>query len=187
MNSKRIKWLEKAYQIMRRDFLPEVPEIVTITTTAGFPSRRGAGTIGECIHNYIQKSNDTQHLITIHFKQFSDPVEVLHVLLHEVIHASGISGHGKEFSQKAKNLGLLKPWVATTPGEELKAKLIEIAKKIGDMPDGHGEDNNSKNKKQKSRNRLYKCSCNPVVKIRAGTDHLHAQCLACGDIFKLAV
>ncbi len=180
--------MENAYAILREEFIREAPKVVTIT--AGFPSSRRRGTVGECWLNYIKsKKNKEQHLITIHFRQFHDPVEVLHVLLHEMIHASGIRGHRKDFSQVAKRVGLVKPWVATTPSDYLRELLEDIVVRLGPLTDGWGKEKEmletSNLKPQTTRLRKWECDCGVIV--RVARDNFHAQCLLCGSIFKLSV
>ncbi len=180
--------MENAYAVLREEFIREAPK--TVTVTAGFPSSGKKGTIGECWLNYIRsKKNKEQHLITMHFRQFRDPTEVLHVLLHEMIHASGIKGHRKDFSQVAKKVGLVKPWTATTPSSYLKELLEDIvANKLGPLPDGWGEEGLIEMpdiKPQTTRLRKYECGCGVIV--RVASDNFRAQCLLCDSIFKLFV
>lgn len=185
MNSKRVKWVERAYFILREEFIQEAPKDITIT--AGFPRRKKA--IGECCFKYISntKNHKKQHLITIHFQQFRDPIEVLHVLLHEMIHASGIKGHRKDFSQIARRVGLIKPWVSTTPSEYLKELLFDIVnQKLGPLPDGWGQaEAIEMPQPQTTRLRKWKCGCGVIV--RVARDNFHAQCLLCNGIFSFAV
>lgn len=181
-NSKRVEWMEKAYQTLKSKYLPEAPKTVTIS--AGFPSSGARSsklkTLGECAYNFIQKDGEKEHLITVHFKQFVDEISVLHVLLHEMLHASGYKGHGKDFSQRAKSLGLLKPWKSTTPSENLKSQLTALVQEIGEMPKGFGDITDAK--KQKSRLRKYACSCGVIV--RVSSDDFQSKCLKCNTQFQ---
>lgn len=190
VNSERIKWIEKAYAVLRVEFIQKAPERITIT--AGFPSSKRKSAIGECFLKYIKMKHDRhQHLITIHFRQFRDPIEVLHVLLHEMIHACGIKGHRKEFSQAAKRVGLVKPWTATTPSGYLKELLGDVVQKLGPLPDGWGKeeiidmDMPDPSKTQTTRLRKYTCVCG--VKVRVASDYFRAICLECDTPFKLDV
>jgi hypothetical protein len=66
----------------------------------------------------------------------SDPVKVLDILVHELVHAVGNRGHRKDFSALAAKVGLEKPWTATTAGPELTKRLKAIAKHLGKFDHG---------------------------------------------------
>ena len=131
-------------------------------------------------------------MLTIAFKNFDESysehgamVQVLSVLIHEMIHATGIYDHRARFSQYAAKVGLVKPWTSTTPSDPLIQRLLEIGKRLGPIPKGHG-DIVPRQKKQTTRMRKYICSCEPKPQIiRAANDRLHATCDDCGKPFVL--
>lgn len=65
----------------------------------------------------------------------SDPVKVLAVLVHEMVHAARpAAGHGSGFRDVAVAVGLEGPMRATEPGGVLQDTLGEIASKLGPYP-----------------------------------------------------
>lgn len=98
----------------------------------GFP-KGGRKRIGEYWHT--ECATDSRGQIFIH-PRLVDPPVVLAVLLHELIHASdnGASGHRGDFVERAKAVGLNKPWTATTAGDDLAQELNELAGELGEFP-----------------------------------------------------
>jgi hypothetical protein len=64
------------------------------------------------------------------------PIEILHVLAHEMAHAivGTEAGHKGGFVKLCKAIGLIKPWTATTPGPELAKALAIYALQLGPYP-----------------------------------------------------
>jgi hypothetical protein len=197
-SSDRVKWLERAYVMLRDEFVKDAPEEITITT--GYPSsgrsrKKNVITGGAFAPEFMQlKDGYTQGLITIPFINFDEtlyedwsaPVQVLSVMIHEMIHASGELDHMGGFSTKCRAVGLLKPWTATTPGPNLIARLEGIAEYLGPIPDGHGDIKPIEKKKQTTRMRKYTCICTPKPAIiRAATDDLDVKCNVCGENFTM--
>jgi hypothetical protein len=195
-SAERIRWLEKAYTCLRQDLINDTPKEVTIV--AGFTSK-GRGTLkanrvaASCCPDFIEKKNGkTEALIIIAFCNFKEnenqawtaPVQVLHTLLHEMIHASGIHNHRAPFSQKAASIGLCKPWTATEPSLVLQKQLQTLAEAIGPIPDGHGELLPRQERKQTTRMRKYTCQCTPKPRIiRTASDDLRCKCHDCLEDF----
>lgn len=96
-------------------------------------STKGAKRIGECFCSSCSK--DGTHEIFIS-PVLDDAETVLHVLLHELIHAFvGIKAkHGKDFKVVAVKAGLTGKMTATVPSEDLKPKLLALAKELGGYP-----------------------------------------------------
>lgn len=65
-----------------------------------------------------------------------DPIDVLAVLTHELIHAwdDCASGHRGAFTRAARAVGLVGPMRATTPGAELSTRLELVATGLGPYP-----------------------------------------------------
>jgi hypothetical protein len=136
----RETWLREAYAVLRKELCPEAPETVAIAWS--FPSSKAASrtrpTIGQCwqgggIRGKIEGGKAILISPALH-----KPMDIMHVLLHEMLHAALAAGvgHGAKFSQLCKRVGLVKPWTATTPGPELTAKLEAILKKLPEWPEG---------------------------------------------------
>jgi hypothetical protein len=102
------------------------------------------------------------------------PVDVLGVVLHELIHAAGYKGHGRAFQKIAFGVGFVPPASTTPFGPELEARLHTLAAQLGPYP--HVALTALARSRNDSRLRLYECACDPVVKIRAATDELLAIC-----------
>ena len=148
-------WLAQAYDVLRSELLPEaVPNAVV---SYGFPKgRRGRKVPGQC---HLSPGDVKTDVIFIHPVQWPDPLSVLHLLVHEVIHtAARGAGHRGRFVDLAKRVGLQKPWTATTPGPELAKRSNAPAKKLPKFPvsafDVRG--------KKGSRLRLHECRCVPL-------------------------
>jgi hypothetical protein len=148
--------------------------------SVGFPrgSRGRKRAIGQCWDG--SKSMDGQaHLFVC--PSLGDPVEVLHVLLHEQIHATVgcVWGHRGAFVRAAKAAGLVGPWTATTPGPGLSAHLGEMAARLGPYP--HSRLTLPERGKVGSRLRLWQCDC--PVKVRVASDDFAATCDTCDSPF----
>lgn len=132
----REAWLLAAIDAMRPDFADAGLSLVAgIRVSCGFPSRPAVAArsrrIGECWRPEAAADGIPQILIS---PLLADPVEVLGVLRHELIHASGIYNHAKGFAKAAVKLGLVLPAKATTVGEGLRAHLADMAQSIGAYP-----------------------------------------------------
>lgn len=129
MTPTREEWLQQAVARLRASHLPEATDVYV---SVGWPGGRGKkdNVIGQCFYNSEGRN-----------QLFISPVlgtaeEVLHVLLHEMIHAvcgPGV-GHKGEFIALCQRVGLVKPWTATTPGDDLKAALADLAAELGEFP-----------------------------------------------------
>ena len=181
----REAWLELALPVLCDcleaqgllfDSLPRV--------SCGWPSRGGLGlTRGECVPPNLCEDGRPQIFIS---PRIAESIEVLGILLHELIHvAVGCEhGHGKKFSQAARKVGLIRPWVATTVGERLRPVLERFVAAYGPYP--HAAIQPQLKEPKGSRLRLYECNCQPPIKVRVASDALRARCLLCGSPFRLA-
>lgn len=153
--------------------------------SVGFPKGarvgRGRRAVGQCWDGAL--SSDSKPHIFICPTQQQD--NVLHILLHELIHAvvGTEAAHRGPFITLAKKVGLVRPWTATSPGEELLQKLNDIAKELGPYP--HALLVPVEKKKKGSRLRLWECECKPPVKVRVAKDDFQATCQVCGKDFAL--
>jgi hypothetical protein len=111
--------------LLRQELLPEAPERVTIAF--GFPSKGARPSRNQRIGEYAHFLKDCEAgpgLLTLDPTNFNDPVRVLDVLLHEMIHAARPNdGRRGDFPKLAKRVGLTGRMTATVAGPELKAKL----------------------------------------------------------------
>lgn len=134
----REAWLSEAVGLMSPLFKrlnKQIPE--SLRVSCGFPTKNplGAGrrAIGECWPNVA--SVDKTHELFVS-PTIDEPIEVLGVLIHEVVHAVvGVDQkHKGMFKVVATSLGLEGKMTATTVGERLKPELEAIHKKLGDYP-----------------------------------------------------
>jgi hypothetical protein len=157
---------------------------VSVRVSCGWPVSGGLGdgphVIGQCFAQEVCADGVSQIFIS---PRIADSIQVLGTLLHELIHASvGCRyGHRRQFSQPARQLGLVGPPTATTVGPELAQVLQVFVEQMGPYP--HAPIVMQKKAKAGSRMRLYECRCEPVVKLRAARDDLQVLCLVCEAMF----
>ena len=180
----REEWLQAALDELRPEFgsrslsLPAV-----IRTACGFTSagRRGR-VIGECWSPKASADAATEILIS---PTLDDGREVLAVLIHELIHASGIQGHGKAFGRAAAAMDLDGPNKATVPGPGFDARYAPIIDFLGSYP--HAKLLLAQDKpKQGTRMLKAACpSCGYTVRLTAKWAALGLPTCVCGDTLAL--
>jgi hypothetical protein len=170
-------YAEAAYRLLRADIMPQAPEDVIVAY--GFPKgRHGLKAIGQCFQN--PKPENKSCVIFIRPCQWKTPLDVLHVLVHEMVHAATPgAGHRGAFKILARNVGLEGPLRATFAGKALCGRLNAVSAKLGPFP---AADFDFETKKQKSRLRLYQCDC--PIKVRVASDSFGATCHDCRGDFK---
>lgn len=136
MATTREEWLMDAVEFFRPWFEKhdtKVPEKVRISV--GYAKRQSKNAIGVCYHSVVAEDKVNQIFISPEIKE---PVKVLGVVLHELIHASddGASGHKGEFRRLALAMGLEGKMTATVPGEDLALELDSLAVQLGEYPHG---------------------------------------------------
>ena len=105
-----------------------------IRVTCGFPAKhalaRKMQRVGECWAS--TQSMDGTFEISVS-PVMADPLKVLGILIHEVVHATvGLAaGHRSAFSQCASKVGLTSPWTATGETEDLKVEMASWLKSLG--------------------------------------------------------
>ena len=102
----RETWLQAAVAAMSPWFeRVGANPVPNVRVSCAWAKRAGKGTIGWCWHNDVSKDGVNEIQIS---PEKDDPVTVLHVLLHEMVHASdnGASKHSGYFRTTAKALGL---------------------------------------------------------------------------------
>lgn len=131
------EWLRAATNELRPYFeklghkLPEKMRFSIAFTSAG---KRGTMP-GECWHP--EASADHYYKIIIRADK-ADPIEVLSVLVHELVHSllPLEAKHGKEFRKIALQIGLEGQMRHTTPTPLLLERLQTIADNLGALPHG---------------------------------------------------
>ena len=181
----REAWLVRALPHLREKLTgagaPVFPDpliSMSLPSKGAFAGKRQR--IGEC---WAERASKSGKRCTIFLSPtLSDPVAVLDVFTHELIHASvgNKAGHGPKFKAVAVAVGLTGPMRATTAGPDLKKFLTDLAEKLGTFH--HDALQNYKNPAtvQTTRQRLYECAaCGK--KIRVASDSFLAQHFCDGD------
>jgi hypothetical protein len=157
----RESWLINATTILRGWFAEAgYPLSESIRLSVGFPSKsalsRKAKRVGECWSS--TKSSDGFFHVFIS-PLLGDPVEVLAVLVHELVHvAVGTeAAHKGPFVKGMKALGMEAKFTESNAGEALKAKLVLLLEEIGPYP--HGPLSASEVEGKKQTTRLLKAVC----------------------------
>lgn len=157
----REQWLIAATDELRLVFTGKgytVP--ANVRMTCGFPSTMALSQrkqrIGEC---WSAKCSEGKVFEIFISPLLADPVKVLAVLVHELVHATvGLEeGHNAVFKRCATAVGLEGKMTATTAGAELTLVLRNIAKRIGEYP--HKRLIASADTAKKQTTRLIKVQC----------------------------
>jgi hypothetical protein len=135
----REQWLLRGmHELNRRVFRPAKYKLSPrIQVSCGFPSQGAFGMakrrIGECW--YPQTAQDQRHNLFVS-PTLDDPVQVLDVLTHEMVHtvAGKTAKHGKKFAHIAKHVGLTGKMTATVAGDALRLQLERIVQSLGPYP-----------------------------------------------------
>lgn len=134
----REQWLVAAIDALETEVFGEHEiKIPPYRVSVGWPGGRGkkAGVIGQC-WNTAQTEDGTAAVFVS--PVIKDPVEVLRVLVHELIHAVDdcASGHRGAFAKMFRLVGMTGKRTECAAGEELTAKLKLIADGLGAYPHG---------------------------------------------------
>ena len=131
----REEWLQAAINLLAPMFSKAGAPIPDLGRAAiGFTSRGGKGNcLGECWHPLASADG--------HFEIFirpdnADPVQVLGILTHELVHAAVPlgSGHGTVYKALALKIGLEGKMRHAMPGMHLTEILKGIASELGPLP-----------------------------------------------------
>ena len=188
----REAWLMAGADAMRPWFTDHGVSLPPVRMSVGFMGGRAGSklkAIGQCWDS--SASADGHCEIFIH-PSLADPVRVLDVLLHELIHtAVGLRcGHKGAFKRIATALGLEGKMTATVAGEALRARLTAIVDALGPLPHASlNGDAHSGPKKQATRMIKATCDCGYTVRLTrkwiddVGAPHcpLHGEMTCEGD------
>lgn len=189
--SNREDWLQSAVGELR-PLMTRVsaPDFLTPHVSVGWAkgSRGGAHgkTIGQCWDKKASGDKERAHIFIS--PELTDPIEVLAVLLHEMVHASvGTEcGHRGPFRKVAKAVGLEGKMTATVAGEILKRKLGLVNKMLGEYP--HPGLDGQARKKPGSRMIKIQCwSCGCIARMtRKWLEVLPPPTCGCGNQMEVA-
>ncbi len=182
----RANYLSAAYDLIGSQLIKKAPKRSKVALAFSFPTR-GATTakvIGQC-HQLTDKKAKEKHLIVVHPVVWKGgAIEVLHVLAHEMAHASlpPKTGHKKPFAELVESIGLEGKPTHTTPGPKFRSWCAKSKSKLPKFPAAISLA--FKVKKQTTRLRLFECKCEAPIKLRVGRDELNVKCLDCNKTFK---
>lgn len=131
-------WLIKAVDELAVLFGRNDISLPAVRVSVGFPPKGALAkkkrTIGVCISAEGTNDKVAQIYISPLIEEVNGDDGILSTLLHELIHALGISGHGKDFKRVADLLGFLPPYTSTPCSDWLENDLKRIANKLGPFP-----------------------------------------------------
>jgi hypothetical protein len=155
----REEWLLRLADALRPSFqVVGHPLPNQLRITCGWPSKAALArvhrTIGECWPPSASADQTVEIFIS---PCLGSAVEASETLVHELVHAVGVRGHRKDFSEIAKTVGLKKPWRATTATPELRDRLNALILRIGPYPHATLDRSLAPNKKDGTRMRKLVC------------------------------
>ena len=109
----REEWLNAAIVQIRPIFKAAGAELPKVQVSVGWPYKKTTKTIGQCWSTKTSAGEIDRLYIS---RVLGDPVRVLDVLVHELVHAvdNVENGHGPAFRRLALKVGLAGPMKATT-------------------------------------------------------------------------
>lgn len=134
MENTREAWLEKAAAAMRPLFDAQGADVYPkFRVSCGFPKGGKGKTIGQAWTPKASGDGTAELFIS---PVLQDPVRVLDVLMHELVHAVVGNDHGHKgpFRKLAKALGLEGKMTATVAGPKLAETLKWTAAELGAYP-----------------------------------------------------
>jgi hypothetical protein len=153
-------WLRAATDELRPYFAKlgyTLPEKIRFSIAFTSTGKRG-NIPGECWHP--EASEDGYYKIIIR-ADTSDPVEILGILVHELVHAllPPIVKHGKEFRKIAVRVGLEGEMRHARPDPILRERLQAIAANLGALPNAKLNYAAISDLPKKQKNRHHKAEC----------------------------
>jgi len=134
-HTNREAWLKQAVAELAVIFQREGYDVPDVHVSIGWPHGGRASTIGQCFAGSASADGVGHVFIS---PVLSDPVRILDVLTHELVHAinhaAGDTGHGKPFKTIAVKVGLTGKMTETVAGEALRVELAALAEALGAFP-----------------------------------------------------
>lgn len=185
----REDWLLQMSQEIAPLFAIEGVPLPSFRVTCGFPctgATRSKGRnmrLGEC--HAASSSKDAHCEIFIH-PELDDPIKVVEVLAHELVHAAvGVAaGHGQSFKRVATAIGLTGPMRSTTGTPSFHSMIKPWINACGPYP--HASLTVLTHKKQGTRLLKAVCDCGYTVRLTAKWAALGLPICVCGNEFNLA-
>lgn len=130
----RENWLQSAVESLTPHFSKAGFAMPPVKVSCGWPAGSNPRkTLGQCWPR--ERSGDGANQIFISPK-IEEPIEVLDTLVHELCHAVDdcFSGHGPDFKDIARSVGLEGPARTAHASEELIIHLMTVAASLGEYP-----------------------------------------------------
>lgn len=174
-NSERIAWFEAAIPLLRRRFVEDFPDGVSLSI--GWPNKKRSGqfmSYSDVVFDALDEHGEgfaAGHVITLHPVVLQDAILGLASLLCEMIRISvgQEDARKKPFKDRAKTVGFCEPWARPEADETLRNALRSIAlqldEELGYTPFGRFVPPPEKPKKPSSILK-YECSCLPPRVLR---------------------
>jgi hypothetical protein len=168
----REAWLRRATDGLRPVFAAagqELPPTIRFAIAFLSSGRRPSRRVGECWPSAA--SADGHHEIFVRLDR-EEPVEILGILVHELVHAAlpEGAGHGPLFRRAALAVGLTGPMRSTEVSAELRLRLERLAARLGPVPHRRldvGIRPADGPKKQGTRLLKAQCRCGYTVRVTA--------------------
>lgn len=134
----REEWLARLAEKLRPLFRRAGADLpVRVRFSCGWPSANGLSrrrrVMGECWLAHVSADESIEIFVS---PLVDDVLEVGAILVHELVHACGRRGHGKEFGALARAVGLAGPMRSSFAGDALKRTLERLARQCGPYPHG---------------------------------------------------
>lgn len=164
----RQEWIETAVEMFRQHFKNNwwnVPDNIRIGMGYPVGVKDGKRKLGQCIPNMYSADTHAEIFLS---PDYSDTVEILETIAHEMIHATvevtkdqferGVKpvGHRGKFAACALAIGFKGPMTSTPSDTKMDEFIKTIVARIGEFPAGRL---NLTTRKKKS-TYLLKCECN---------------------------
>ena len=191
--STREEWLEAACNYFSPRFeAAGRPLPKKVRVSIGFPPKGGMAkkkVLGVCFKSEAAEDKIVQVYINPTIKDTCSEQGILSTLLHELIHAVGISGHGKDFGAIAHKIGFEGKMSSSQASEGLMEDFKEIVEQLGDIP--HSPLIPMTKETKKDGTRMLKCIC-PDVEcgynfriVKKWAEMGLPECPACGKQLQL--
>ena len=132
----REQWLCDAADLLRPLF-GEIATVPPFRVSIGFPPKGGMSkrrVLGVCFSASYAADHLLQIFINPTISDVTGPDGILSTLIHEMVHASGIMNHGKDFGKVARYVGMEGKMTSTTANESLQRIFCQIVEKLGPIP-----------------------------------------------------
>lgn len=159
----REEWLVAAVDMLRPSFEKhsgKIPEKVKVSI--GFPPKGGMAkrrTLGVCFIPEASADGNPQIYINPTIDQIGGEDGILSVLVHELVHACGRRGHGREFKELAVAVGLEGRMASSTASVQLQDYFMHMMEILGSFPHSNILNVSSAIGQKPDKCRMHKCEC----------------------------